>query len=160
MPKLVNHVFNTQIYTFSSGTQITYFSGVVSLKISSNSLLLSKRKQRSDIRRRQQQSCLTYTLNKFSIMCKKWNGKWERFYTLPKYCSKHWLGSFHTKTHLHCVIPLFPETFTKSVKKGMCLSLEVLNFFFVRNLSGSLIMLFKSFSVALKSISTSKGLFP
>ena len=65
MPKSVNHVSNTQIYTFSSGTQIKYFSGVVSLEISNNYLHLSKRKQRSDIRR-QQQSCLTYTLNNFS----------------------------------------------------------------------------------------------
>ena len=47
---------------------------------------------------------------------------------LPKYHSRHTQGNFHLEAHFYSSVPLFTESVTQFVKKGICYMLGFLIF--------------------------------
>ena len=52
-------------------------------------------------------------------------------------------SNFHLKAHFLSLVPPFTEFITKSVKREICLYVEIFNRFFMGNLFGSWIMFYK-----------------
>ena len=76
----------------------------------------------------------------------EWGWEWKYYFgwkslsAFSKLYSIRVQGNFHLKVHLHNLIPSFTDWITQSVKKRMCLYLEILNTFFVGNLFWSCII--------------------